>query len=194
MKQISCGVCRDLLPLVEDGVACEESCRLVEEHLAACPACRALSGPPGAGPAAAPDDGRVLASLRRGMLLFGLALLLLGTVLGVALSNGMGMFYNILLMPLVGAGALFILPRRWPWAVLSLFLLTCLWVPLAELFSHGWPRESFAFYPGFWSSGLFFAFIYSLLALLGAAIAALLRFAFRKEAPHEHENENPPRP
>lgn len=187
MKQISCGVCRDLLPLVQDGVACEDSRRLVEEHLAACPSCGALAGPPSpfAEPVA-PDDGRVLASLRRGLLLFGLCLLLAGTVLGVALSGGMGMFYNILLMPLMGAVALLVLPRRWPWVILGVFLLTCLWVPLFELLSGGWPEGGL--YPGFWTQGIFFAAVYSILVLLGAVIAALLRFAFRKEVPHENEN------
>lgn len=186
MKQISCGVCRDLLPLVEDGVACEDSRRLVEEHLASCPSCGALAGSPPLAEPAAPDDGRVLASLRRGLLLFGLCLLLAGTVLGVALSGGMGMFYNILLMPLMGAVALFVLPRRWPWVILGVFLLTCFWVPLSELFSSGWPEAGF--YPGFWTQGIFFAAVYSILVLLGAVIAALLRFAFRKEVPHENEN------
>lgn len=41
MKEVSCGVIRDLLPLYEDGAASEESAELVREHLKNCPACRA---------------------------------------------------------------------------------------------------------------------------------------------------------
>lgn len=40
--KLSCGVIRDLLPLYEDEVCCEESRALVEEHLAECAECRAL--------------------------------------------------------------------------------------------------------------------------------------------------------
>ena len=40
MKQIPCGVVRDLLPLYVDGCCGADSRRLVEEHLAGCPDCR----------------------------------------------------------------------------------------------------------------------------------------------------------
>ena len=35
--KIPCAVCRDLMPLVQDGVASPESEALVKAHLAACP-------------------------------------------------------------------------------------------------------------------------------------------------------------
>ena len=41
-EKISCGICRDLLPLVLDGVAAPESEAAVRAHLAACPECRAV--------------------------------------------------------------------------------------------------------------------------------------------------------
>ena len=37
IKKIPCAVCRDLMPLVQDGVASPESEALVKAHLAACP-------------------------------------------------------------------------------------------------------------------------------------------------------------
>ena len=40
MKDVSCEVIRDLLPLYEDGAASEESQELVRTHLKDCPACR----------------------------------------------------------------------------------------------------------------------------------------------------------
>lgn len=40
--KLSCEVIRDLLPLYEDEVCCEESKELVEEHLSECAACRDL--------------------------------------------------------------------------------------------------------------------------------------------------------
>ena len=38
--EIPCAVCRDLIPLVQDGVASPESEALVKAHLQTCPECR----------------------------------------------------------------------------------------------------------------------------------------------------------
>lgn len=42
MYEISCQMCMDLMPLVHDGVASEDSRRAVEHHIQTCDACRAL--------------------------------------------------------------------------------------------------------------------------------------------------------
>ena len=42
--KIPCAVCRDLMPLVQDGIASPESEQLVRAHIAVCPACQALCG------------------------------------------------------------------------------------------------------------------------------------------------------
>ena len=39
MYEISCEMCRDLIPLVEDGVASADSRAAVEHHLQTCPVC-----------------------------------------------------------------------------------------------------------------------------------------------------------
>ena len=68
IKKIPCAVCRDLMPLVQDGVASPESEALVKAHLAACPACRALrkgTDAPAVPELPAPDDGKILQKLRR---------------------------------------------------------------------------------------------------------------------------------
>lgn len=48
MGEISCEMCMDLMPLVRDGAASEDSIRAVQAHLAQCPDCRAVyeSGAP----------------------------------------------------------------------------------------------------------------------------------------------------
>lgn len=43
-QDIPCGVCLDLIPLVRDGVASEESVQLVLDHTAVCPSCREALG------------------------------------------------------------------------------------------------------------------------------------------------------
>ena len=42
MNKISCDMCIDLMPLVQDGVASEDSRSYIEEHTAQCPACKKL--------------------------------------------------------------------------------------------------------------------------------------------------------
>ncbi len=48
MNKLSCEICMDLIPLVRDGAASEESREAVEAHIAECPDCRAFyrQGPP----------------------------------------------------------------------------------------------------------------------------------------------------
>lgn len=83
---ISCDVCRDLAPLVADGVASADSAALVKEHLARCEACRAEFPqlcPEDAGslptPAlSAPDESRVLRRVRNKLTLWLLGFLVLG--------------------------------------------------------------------------------------------------------------------
>ena len=66
--KIPCAVCRDLMPLVQDGVASPESEALVQAHMAVCPACRALwqgTDDPAMPELPALDDGKILQKLRR---------------------------------------------------------------------------------------------------------------------------------
>ena len=40
MNKIDCEICMDLIPLVKDGIASEESYKAVEEHVKECETCR----------------------------------------------------------------------------------------------------------------------------------------------------------
>ena len=83
---ISCDVCRDLAPLVADGVASADSAALVKEHLARCESCRAEFSqicPEGSenqpAPALpAPDERRVLRRVQNKLTLWLLGFLILG--------------------------------------------------------------------------------------------------------------------
>ena len=39
MKEITCDICMDLMPLVQDGIASEDSRNAVEEHVKRCEQC-----------------------------------------------------------------------------------------------------------------------------------------------------------
>ena len=104
IKKIPCAVCRDLMPLVQDGVASPESEALVKAHLAACPACRALrqgTDAPAVPELPAPDDGKILQKLRRRYSTHLLLLAFVGIAAGVALGYTGRSNWVILFLPLV---------------------------------------------------------------------------------------------
>ena len=102
--KIPCEVCRDLMPLVQDGVASPESEALVQAHMAVCPACRALrqgADAPAVPELPAPDDGKILQKLRRRYSTHLLLLAFVGIAAGVALGYTGSANWVILLLPLV---------------------------------------------------------------------------------------------
>ncbi len=107
---ISCDVCRDLMPLAADDAASADSEALVKAHVAHCAACAELwRACGGAVPRRAPDDARVLRRLRRALALRALALLALGG-LGCFAAAALGAVRpGVALWALLGWGAL----ARW---------------------------------------------------------------------------------
>ena len=104
IKKIPCAVCRDLMPLVQDGVASPESEALVKAHLAACPACHALrqgADAPAVPELPAPDDGKILQKLRRRYSTHLLLLAFAGIAAGIALGYTGRSNWVILFLPLV---------------------------------------------------------------------------------------------
>ena len=109
--KIPCAVCRDLMPLVQDGVASPESEALVQAHMAVCPACRALrqgADAPAVPELPAPDDGKILQKLRRRYSTHLLLLAFAGIAAGVALGYTGSANWVILFLPCVWA----VLTRR----------------------------------------------------------------------------------
>lgn len=102
--KIPCAVCRDLMPLVQDGVASPESEALVQAHMAVCPACRALwqgADEPTTPEPPAPDDGKILQRLRRRYSTHLLLLAFAGIAAGIALGYTGRSNWVILFLPLV---------------------------------------------------------------------------------------------
>ena len=175
----SCQICQDLLPLVKDQVASEDSMSLVKAHLERCESCRQLCGEADCLSREIPqvNDQKVLSAVKKRLVALGVGVLLLGSVLGVALSNSMGMFYNFTLMPFLGAVGYFTFPRRWYAVPGGILGLSYLWM----LVSYGLEGSFESGIAAGLATPLYLAVIYTLLALLGVAVAMLLRFAFQKD-------------
>lgn len=181
-NRISCQVCLDLIPLVRDDVASEDSRALVLAHAEDCESCRAAltaSGEPASEsePEKLPaDDRRILQRLRRSLLTLGLALLGAGLLAGIFFTNSQNVFYNLLIMPAAGALGLLTL-KRW-WWLLPPGVFAVSYVPLLLSFmGEGYPGIGVLL-----QAPLFYSIIYAGLTLPGIAAAALLRFAFKKGA------------
>lgn len=174
MHEISCEICMDLIPLVQDGVASEDSRRAVEAHVASCPQCRALfSSLPVPESSQQPVVAKVQKKLRR---LFAL-LLSLGIFLGITISILSGSLALILILPVVGAAAYGVCHWKALWMV-PLFLLLSFGITLLILLA-----QHLRFNP--WVC-LFWTALAIVFSDIGVLIAGLLHFGLRKEKPDEN--------
>lgn len=169
-SEISCDICRDLLPLVQDGVASEDSRAAVEAHLRSCPACRALAGDAAPPP---PDGQELLRRIRRQLRGALIIVLLAGILFGLELTEGVDMFYNSLLMPALGAVGYLVYRWKALWRIPLLLLVLCGVVALLKLLRGLAVIDA--------ASLLIWTGIYCLFALIGVLIAGLLHFALKKE-------------
>lgn len=169
MNDISCGICRDLIPLVKDGVAGEDSRVAVEAHVAVCEACRTVYEGP-----AAPVDGQTsFAALWRKARLLAAMVMMLGIFAGMSFTGSQELFYNALLMPLIG-GLGFLVFRWKALYSIPLLLLACGLVTLGLDVLRGLGQLDLP-------SLLMWTMIYCGFALAGMIIAFLLCFALKKE-------------
>lgn len=170
--QIKCGVCRDLIPLVKDGVASADSEAAVRRHITDCADCGALfKGEfiPAADPSESP---KALFRVKRWLTGIYTALMLFGIYFGISLTASDDLFFNCLIMPVVGVFGYLVF--RWK-ALYAVPIILLIFQTIAGVFGFFGETEPFDY-----RSVLSWAFIYSLFALAGIIIAMLLRFAFGK--------------
>ena len=111
MNKISCDICKDLIPLVKDNVASEDSYNLVKKHIDECNKCKVLFDE-NIEVNQNMNDEKVISKIKSQLMLIALILVVLGSVIGLGLSESEGMFYNILIMPVIGALAYFALRKN----------------------------------------------------------------------------------
>ena len=161
---LPCEVIRDLLPLVQDGVASEESSLLVREHLATCECCKNNDSLTKAVETDEGLDKKLLSSLRKTAFGIGVGLLLIGAVLGAALiDTSVGVFYNFVLMPALGILGFWLLGKKCFLVPIGAFLISFLW----QIPESGW-------------YGWFYSLLFALFSAIGILIAYLLKVAFGK--------------
>ena len=171
---ISCEVCRDLMPLVRDGVASADSEALVRAHTERCGGCRTMLESETPPEHSMPDDARVLRRLRWRLLAQSVLFALVGVLGALWLTSRAGGVYLAWWLPLVGAACYYVLRRRC-WlvpAAAAAFVLLYFFIPNMQSLQ--------------WGSVVLYASMALAVAgplAIGCAIAGLLHFAFgnRKE-------------
>lgn len=187
---LPCDICRDLLPLVRDGVASEASRRAVEEHVAHCEACRELWGEEAPPPPLHRE--RVLGRIRRRLYAWQGAMTAAGLILGMVLANTGQAGYNILLLPVLGAVAQWLSPRRASWLPLlvwGLITAVTLWSNAGYLLGRlaEWDWYNFFAILGL---SILYGLLLGALCALGTLAAALFRYALRKEETRDELEED----
>ena len=178
--KLPCEVVQDLIPLCKDGVASKESCQLVEEHMTDCTLCKSDYEIIHEIPAipASLDEKKFLQNLRYSSLKFQGLLILSGAVLGVSLTFSMNIFYNVLLMPLVGIVAYFAFRQKVYIAPALVFVLSILSNAIYGVLGE---RLGISALGNILTSWIMFSTIYAGLTLVGWSIGWLLHYAFGKE-------------
>ncbi len=168
MNKISCEMCMDLMPLVQDGIASEDSALAVALHIQDCPDCaRHFEGE-----IPQPSDSKkILEKIQRKARTFTAMLLMFGIFYGLGLTASSGIFYNVIIMPLIGGLGYYLFRWRALYLIPALLFVTHIATNALGL------GEEYLNLP----SLLMWTGIYCAAALVGFVIAALLHFAFKKE-------------
>ena len=184
MNKISCDTIMDLIPLVKDNVASEESRLLVEEHIKTCQDCKELydSFESIETKTLVMNEKNVISRMKKQIFLIFLAMISVFAVVGLALADSIGMFYNILIMPLIGILGYFAFSKKPQIVLIALLIFSYVWLLIkyiAEgMIGEGFLRQAITI-PIYWS------LIYTALAGLGIIIGFLLKYAFGKENSYE---------
>ncbi len=178
---ISCDVCRDLAPLVADGVASADSAALVREHLTHCASCRAefpeLSpDDTGARPADAlpvPDEKRVLRRMQNKLTLWLLGFLVLGLGGSMLVVFSPHSTLALLCFPLVCGVICWFDDFLWRLVPVLAAVVWFVWTLAAELpYYTSWQAAVLSS-----ATGALWPFVF---CVIGALAASLFKYAFGK--------------
>lgn len=173
MNEISCDICLDLIPLVNDRVASEDSHHAVLDHTKNCESCREFCQVEEVKEYKMNDE-KLVFKIKKQLYFGAIIAIILGAILGVALTDGIGMFYNILIMPTIGVIGYLVLTKKSYYVPLTLFGLIYIWL-FVKYIVEGIEISGALILPIYW------AIIYTGLCALGVFIGLLLKIAFGKE-------------
>ncbi len=171
MTDITCEICMDLMPLVEDGVASEESIIAVRNHIEKCPSCRELFS--GEIPKSSKSN-EIASKIKKKAELFSTMVLMFGIFFGLSLTASNEMFYNALIMPIIGSIGYYIFRWKSLYNIPILLFITHIIINLFDMIKGAEHLQLFDL--------ISWCLTYCAFAIIGILIAGLLHYAFRKES------------
>ena len=182
MTKITCDICMDLMPLVKDGVASEDSENAVIKHISECESCKKIYDEMYIDNKSIIEDDDIPQSINMdkaakkvekkinkylGMII------IFGIFFGLSLTASEEMFLNSFIMPIIGVFGYYLF--RWKAA----YTIPCI-IVISNFIING-----IGFLRGVEHldimSMVMWGAIYSLFAIIGTIIAGLLHFGLRKE-------------
>lgn len=139
-----CKICMDLLPLVQDGVASEESKEFFLENYKDCPECieafdenilieENI------------DDKKIINKIQRKIWFKTIIVLLLGMGISLATFDNIYIFSNIIILPILGIVFYKILGNKSYIALISMFIITTFTMGFLELINSSDPLQDFKY-------------------------------------------------
>lgn len=168
---ISCDICLDLIPLVRDNIASDGSKALVDEHIKSCDRCKKEYESKNDNLENEMDDKKIIRAIRKRLMFFSIIFIVCGALMGIYLSFSFNMMLNIWIMPIAGGLGYLVLKKKWYLFPAGILVFSSVWLLIKNSIENAY-------------SGLtpfFISAIYAVLSALGVLIAALLKFAFKKE-------------
>ncbi|WP_455539040.1 zf-HC2 domain-containing protein [Terrisporobacter sp.] len=181
MNKISCDICMDLIPLIKDGIASEDSCNLVKKHIEECKMCNEFYEDTDRinNENIKMNDKKVISKIKNQLMIGSMIMVMIGSFIGVGVSESEWMFYNIVIMPIVGGLGYFIFNKKSYIVPIGIFSLTYIWdfiKYIVDISSNEMDIMSIIITPLWWG------IIYAALSALGIIIGFLLYIAFKKES------------
>ena len=175
MSKVTCDVCKDLIPLVLDGVASKDSEELVNEHIDECEECKeyfSLYNENDINNKEC-DSINIFNILRKKLKNLLIMLVVFGVLFGLGLTAKDNMLYNCIIMPLIGVIGYGICRWKAVYIVPSFMILCYMAIMVIQLIEGIEYIELVSF--------LIWIGIYSIFVIVGVVIVGLLHYSFRKE-------------
>lgn len=170
MNKITCDICMDLMPLVQDNVASEDSVAAVKQHLETCSECRAMFE--GQIPMQS-DKNMIMKKIQRKVHIFMSMVLMFGVFFGLSLTSSNEMFLNILIMPLIGGVGYGLFKWKALYITPTLLVIGHVIINILSMIHSAEVLDIMSLV--MWSA------IYSIFSVVGTLIVGLIHFAVRKE-------------
>ena len=191
MSKISCDICKDLIPLVKDGVASKDSEKSVIEHIGKCEYCKKEYKAISTVTDNEVDDDKIIKSIKRDLDGYWkkLVFVVLLTVLGVVLTYTSYAYANILIMPIIGIICYLLIKEKSKYLVISTFIFSYLYQLILYLFKFAEDINSLGIYNIFalFISPILLSVIYTILNGVGILIGKFYYKAFAKEKKYEEK-------